>query len=375
MNETNAHHPITRSKFLKIAAGIVGGSVGAYVLYEVAPWMDGRALSDVARMPLRPEMTASPPMRELVRYATLAASGHNAQPWLFTIGDHQIQIQPNVARRLPAVDPNDRELWISLGCALENLAIAARMAGFEPEIGYPDNQDVIQVNLVSRKPEEVPIYSAIPLRQNTRSEYDGSKMGAAQLNQVVSIPLEEGIHLRVFDRDADTEKVLEYVTRGNLSQFNNKAFVDELIHWIRFDKREAIGSLDGLSSLCMGSPQVPRWIGQQVVSHMTPRKQTDSDAKMLRSSSGAIAISSDADTKSAWVRTGQVYQRLALHMTSMNIKTAFLNQPNEVPEVRTQFQSALGFGGALPQLLLRFGIANRMPNSFRRSVDDVIIWL
>ena len=108
---------------------------------------------------------------------------------------------------------------------------------------------------------------------------------------------------------------------------------------------------------------------------MTPRKQTDSDAKMLRSSSGAIAISSDADTKSAWVRTGQVYQRLALHMTSMNIKTAFLNQPNEVPEVRTQFQSALGFGGALPQLLLRFGIANRMPNSFRRSVDDVIIWL
>ena len=58
-------------------------------------------------------------MRELVRAATLAASGHNTQPWTFAITADGIDIHPDLARRLPAVDPSDRELWISLGCALE----------------------------------------------------------------------------------------------------------------------------------------------------------------------------------------------------------------------------------------------------------------
>jgi hypothetical protein len=123
----------------------------------------------------------------------------------------------------------------------------------------------------------------------------------------------------------------------------------------------------------MGTPGVPRWIGQTVVRRMSAQEQVDSDTNNLRSSAGTLAIASSEETKSAWVRTGQVYQRLALQMTAMNIKSAFLNQPNEVPEVRKQFQSAMGFGQELPQLLLRFGYADPMPFSYRRAVDDVIL--
>jgi len=47
-----------------------------------------------------------------------------------------------------------------------------------------------------------------------------------------------------------------------------------------------------------------------------------------------MRIASVADGKTAWARTGQVYERLALKMTSLNIKSAFLNQPIEVADVR-----------------------------------------
>jgi hypothetical protein len=73
------------------------------------------------------------------------------------------------------------------------------------------------------------------------------------------------------------------------------------------------------------------------------------------------------------VRTGQVYERMALKMTSLNIKSAFLNQPIEVAEVRGQFQSAIGLGDALPQLLVRFGHAAPMPRSLRRPVEQVLV--
>ena len=86
-----------------------------------------------------------------------------------------------------------------------------------------------------------------------------------------------------------------------------------------------------------------------------------------------MVIASEADTQTAWVRAGQVYERLALKMTALGIKSAFLNQPIEVAALRSQFQSAMGLGAALPQLLVRFGYADAMPRSLRRPVEHVLI--
>jgi hypothetical protein len=73
------------------------------------------------------------------------------------------------------------------------------------------------------------------------------------------------------------------------------------------------------------------------------------------------------------VRTGQVYERLALKMTALKINSAFLNQPIEVASLRSQFQTAMGMGATLPQLLVRYGYAATLPRSLRRPVEQVII--
>lgn len=290
-------------------------------------------------------------MREIIRHSTLAASGHNAQPWLFEISEGRIEIYPDYSRKLPSVDPQNRELWISLGCALENLCIAAKELGYDPQISYPLERECIRVDIYSMKAIEGSPFESIPLRQNTRTGYDRQKVDGQDLIKVEAIPLEQGIVVEILDSDKKLEKVLEYVHAGNLVQIADSGFREELIHWIRFNKRESLASLDGLDSRCLGLPPSPRWIGEGVMRRTSPDKQATSDAKLLRSSAGVIVISSDSDSKSSWVRTGQVYQRLALMLTSLNIKSAFLNQPIEVPLIRTQFQS------------------------LRREVDDVIRWL
>ena len=167
--------------------------------------------------------------------------------------------------------------------------------------------------------------------------------------------------------------MLDYVNQGNLHQYADKAFVAELMHWIRFNQKEALASLDGLNSRSSGSPAVPRWLGEMFVAGTKPQQQADADATKLRSSPGAVVVTSTTEDKTAWVRTGQVYERLALTMTSLNIKSAFLNQPIEVADVRGQFQSALGLGALLPQLLVRFGYAAAMTRSLRRPVEQVIM--
>jgi hypothetical protein len=312
-------------------------------------------------------------MVELVRYATLAPNGHNTQPWKFAIKENAIEIHPDLTRHLPAVDPNERELWISLGCALENLIVSARATGYEAEVTYPDAVDFIRIDLTTNAPQGGTLFDAIPLRQNIRSEYDGQPIKTSDLDDIQTLPLEPGVALHFVSSPADIEKVLEYVNQGNLIQYADQAFVDELIHWLRFNKKEALFSLDGLYSLCTGNPEVPGWLGRMIVAGIKPQGQADADAKKLRSSPGAVVVASDSEDKTAWVRTGQVYERMALKMTSLNIKSAFLNQPIEVTEVRGQFQNAMGLGTALPQLLVRFGYADVMPFSVRRAVEQVLI--
>jgi hypothetical protein len=347
--------------------------VGGYVLFEYTPWLNYDQQADYPRRPFEKDSTVPTQMRELVRYATLAANGHNTQPWRFAIIENAIEIHPDYVRRLPVVDPNDRELWISLGCALENLIVAARAAGYAPEVTYPDAADFIHVHLPTDIPQADPLFDAIPLRQNTRSEYDGQPIEHDDLDQVQALPLEPGVALRFVTNQAEQEMVLEYVNQGNLSQYADEAFLAELMHWLRFNKKEALASLDGLYSRCSGNPEVPRWLGQMFVAGLTPQQQADADAEKLRSSPGAVVVASESDDRTAWVRTGQVYERMALKMTSLNIKSAFLNQPIEVAEVRGQFQSAIGLGDALPQLLVRFGHAAPMPRSLRRPVEQVLV--
>ena len=362
----------SRRNTLKLLALAGITAVGGYALLEYAPWLNDTQTADQSRRPLEKNTSGTVQMRELVRFAALAASGHNTQPWKFKILGNAIEIHPDFTRRLPAVDPNDRELWISLGAALENLLVAARASGFAPEVTYPDSADVIRVRLTRDTPQVSPLLATILTRQNTRSIYDGQPIQSNYLERL-RVTLEPGVSLQFRSSRSELETILEYVNQGNLKQYADQAFMTELIHWVRFDKREALASLDGLYSRCSGNPAVPRWLGQMVVTGTKPQGQADSDAKKLRSSSGAVIVTSASDDKPAWVRVGQVYERLALEMTALNIKSAFLNQPIEVSSIRGQFQTAMGLEKMLPQLLVRFGYADAMPRSLRRGLDQILL--
>ena len=363
----------SRKDILKLLSAGGVAAVAAYALREYAPWVDYDAKADLPRMALQPDPAPLGRMRGIVRYATLAANGHNAQPWKFALLPTGIEIHPDYSRRLSAVDPADRELWISLGCALENLLIASRAMGYTPAVTYPDALDSIQISLAADSPQGSPLFDAIPFRQSTRTEYDSKPIAGSHLDQVQKVRLEPGISLHTKVDRAGLTILSDYVHQATLSQYADKPFLNELIHWLRFDKKEALASSDGLYSECTGNPSVPRWLGQMFVNGANPHDLADADVKKLQSSAGAVVITSASEGKDDWVRTGQVYQRLALTMTSLNIKSAFLNQPLEVESVRSQLRSSLGLGTAYPQLLVRFGYANAMPRSLRRPVEQVMM--
>jgi hypothetical protein len=317
-------------------------------------------------------------MIEFVRYATLAPSGHNTQPWKFSIDENRIRIFPDFSRQLPVVDPNNRELYISLGCALENLVIAARYAGYDPEVEYFPTGEPTECLLVALKRINVAgdniLFRAIPERHTNRREYNKQQIPLADLGKIESVPKEKGVTSLLLTEPRTIEQIIELVREGNRIQMNDDAFMDELISWIRFSDSEAEKHLDGLTARAMGRSPAPSWLGRMFMRlFVSAKSQSKTDEKNIRSSSALLVMVSEKNDKKSWVNVGRSFERIALTLTTLNIKNAHLNQPCELPQLKSQLQNDLALDNAHPQLLLRIGYAEPLPHSPRRPVQQVLI--
>lgn len=342
-----------------VLAGCAGGTVDAYE--------DAVAQS-------RAVLARDADMREFVRYATLAANSHNTQPWRFALSKQQVTIGPDFSRRTPVVDPDDHHLFASLGCAAENFILAAEARGKRCELSFDSSGDGrIVIALADGPAVESPLFSAIPQRQCTRSDYDGRAVPASDIAALEEAARMDGIRLLMIMDPQKREGVLDYVIEGNSAQMDNPAFVSELRQWLRFNKSQALETRDGLFSASSGNPTLPGWIADLIFGFVfTKGGENDRYARQIRSSSGIAVFISDRNDKQHWVDAGRSYQRFALQAAALGISQAPVNQAVEVAPVRAQFSSWLALGEERPDLIVRFGYGSPLPKSLRRPVEEVI---
>lgn len=313
-------------------------------------------------------------LRSLISAATRAPSGHNTQPWHFTAKDDEIVISPDYSRELPAVDGNRRELFISLGCAAENLCLQASVLGYAAE-AFLDGSSILLRLQASEQTAADPLAAYINQRQTNRSMYNGSPIPESSLQTIPLQPSADGIKIHLFSRQSETFRLLtEAVIQGNAAQMADPAFKTELLSWIRFNKKHAERSNDGVSYAALGAPNLPRWLSEPIVKLMlNAETQNKADRKKIAASSHLALITSPADHTADWVATGRSLQRFLLRLTQQGIAHAYLNQPCEVPILRQQLQSELfPNGGEQPQLLLRLGYAAPLPFARRRPLHEVM---
>ena len=312
--------------------------------------------------------------RELVRYATLAPSSHNTQCWKFGLEQGAIAILPDMARRCPIVDPDDHHLFVSLGCAAENLAQAALAHGLAAETEFDSGSGRLRIALAPTAAASSPLFEAIPHRQSTRGEYDGQPLSATELGLLQRAASGNGVRVLLLTDKAALEKVLEFVVQGNTAQLNDPAFRDELKAWIRFSSSDAVRLGDGLYAASSGNPTLPTWLGNLIFGFVvTPERENDRYARQVRSSAGIAVFVGAADDKPSWIEVGRAYERFALQATAMGVRTAHLNQPVEVASLRPHFASFLGLQGQQPDLVIRFGRGPALPPSLRRPLQAVLM--
>jgi hypothetical protein len=313
---------------------------------------------------------------KIVRRAVKAPSGHNTQPWLFTKEVNGICIMPDFTRALPTADPENRELYISLGCAAETVMIAARFYGYKAKLNNDllDNQGTIKIALSKNdETEQAELFSFINARQTTRNLYTNQPVSMDVLTQLKEMVAEAGVEVAFYIGNEARDTFASYIFEANNIQMSNQKFKKELIKWLRFSQKEAMQKGDGLYAACTGLPSLGKKLGNFVVKYfITPRSENKRFLQQFNKASTIALFTTPENNGENWVRMGMALQRFALICTQKGLSYSYINSPCQIIQVRDKMMNDLPFAG-FPQLLIRLGYSQKMPFSFRRRIADVIL--
>ena len=310
----------------------------------------------------------------LLQYAVLAPSTHNTQPWLFRATPDGVQVTADYSRRLPLVDPQDRELLMSVGAAITNLRVAAAWFGYETTVTYERRPEESRpVAFVAFRetcgPDEElrKLFPAIRRRHTNRAPFTRDAMDPATVGAICDLVDRHADTLHLL-RSQEHSSITRLVADGDRQLLGRPAIRGELADWMRPNDSDRC---DGMSvdSIGLDSPFIlTDWVVRNV---NIGDSQARRDAGLVDHAAALIVVASD-DDRASLVHAGEILELLLLTITLHHVQYSFLNQPVEVASLRTQLQSLVRTAKP-PQLLLRIGHAtDTVRPAARRRVRAVV---
>ena len=300
----------------------------------------------------------------LLRYAILAPSSHNSQPWRFSIDDGSVDVYADEKRWLPVADADRREWYVSVGCALENLLVAAEQFGFEHHVTYFASDDETHVARVvlspggSRSPHRGGLFEALTARSTNHGPYYGS-VSAETLDAFESAVIDPDLWIRFVEAAGTRERIGSLVTRADRRQFEDPEYRRELGEWI--------------GNGALAASWLKAKLGQLAVTHLDlGDRQATTDSVLVESAPVVVVLGADADTPSARVRVGQTFERLALLATTEGLSVHPMSQALELPDLHAELTGTIGVEGRVLHLF-RLGYADPDGgHSSRRPLSAVV---
>ncbi len=312
-----------------------------------------------------------------LRYAVLAPSNHNTQPWHFILDGDSVTVCADRLRALPVVDPFDRELIMSCGAALFNLRVALSYFGLAYAITlFPSRADpdvLAHLRIVHDghcDASLAPLFRAIARRVTTREIFADEPLPSLIQQQLADAAEAEGADVVCISSAPLRESLAELVAEADRVQFKDPRFRRELASWIHPRRRE-----DGMPALSAGMTVLLDLAAPLLTSVIRTFDLGGGLAAahhaLAAGSPLLICISTSTDDASAWLAAGQALERLLLVAANAGITASYLNQPIELTLLRERLGATLAMD-AVPQLLLRVGRGKPAPHSPRRPLAEVV---
>ena len=320
-------------------------------------------------------------IRFLLQYAILAPSTHNSQPWLFKIESNSCKIYADRSVNIKEADPLGRDLYISLGCLLENLIIAAKYFNIYDKVVYrldeekdlvvevlfKDNNDKTNIDKNSEK-----IFNAILKRFNARGEFQKEKINDDILKKISELNDFNDLKIDFIVGQEKIKKLAKLTADGLKIAYSNPEFRKEMSQWINnnFSSKRI-----GIPGYSLRMPAFISFIFPTLVRFFNiGRKLGWLNYKSMTSAPLVCLISAKDNSSLLWLKTGRLAERLMLEFNSLGVKTSVFVASLEMGELYKDVQKVVGTD-YIPQFLFCAGYMNFNPKKMtpRIAVNNKII--
>lgn len=319
--------------------------------------------------------SAEDKIKFLLNFAILAPSSHNTEPWKFKICKNELELYADLSRHLPESDKEFRMIYVSLGCALANVLVAAEYFGLSYKINYLENGAKIffleTETSRNRNMETEKKFNAIKHRRTNRFFYKSIPVAEEVLDGFKKLNNFHEIKIDFVSDEAKKEKIAEIMGEGMKRIMSQRPFRRELAAWLRANltlKRDGMPGNGHRMNLFTSiiAPYILRNIDVSDV-------EREKAIKRVLNFPALGIISSKEDNAINFIYTGEILEKLALAIKSRGMDIAIMVAIIEDKESRAKLKNVLN-SPFLPQMFFGFGYAEHLaPKSPRRDLKDFLL--
>lgn len=283
----------------------------------------------------------------LLRYAVLAPSTHNTQPWLFKITKDSCEIYINSAKKLAQADPTERNLYISLGCCIENLIIAASYFGVFKTVQYNNGKNNLVATLFFKNLDKAPkadkkmvnLLEAILKRITVRGTFSAKKVDKKILDSINKNPFSKDIALHIVKDEKDIEKIAHYTAEGLRMAYSNRLFRQEMSQWMNSNISQRKEGIPGYS---LRMPFLMSLIFPFLVRLTDIGKKVSAlNFKSVASAPLIFIITAKKNDSLIWIQVGRLAEHTMLSLYANTIKTSIFVAALEMGNLSTKVQKVI----------------------------------
>lgn len=293
----------------------------------------------------------------LINFAVLAPSSHNSQPWAFISGKDFIKVLVEEERRLPVGDSNDRQLFISLGCAMENIIVAADYYGYSAKIDFNcENNCAAIIRFV---PKNTTGYSdhlifSIPERLVNRGKYQEKEI-KREILDLIKNQEDQDLKISVITENILKNKLADVALSATSASMADPAFRKELAGYIISNTS---GKKYGLPGFGLGFPTPISYLAPFMLKmfNMSKLSNKQDESLLKRFTPYMVMVSAKEDKPKDWLAAGRAFQKMFLLATARGISFAVWAAPIQTGEYYKDLQKILNIDFR-PQVFFRMGYA------------------